>query len=141
MNTPLGQYIGWEERKFPRKEPCAFCGSLLHLYEWPTQGRFCSCSCEYRYDRFRRRYRRPQPACRVCGSALASGSRRGAKFCSNRCRQAAYRARVTDERGTKPEPRLAVTLDEAINPPSPPVSTLTVPPNPRPDHDTNNEAA
>ena len=68
---------------------CAGCGQRLRLSaHWPKP--VCSNRCEQRDRRKRRRARRPATRCSIC-EAFFVPKRNDAKFCSNACRQRAYR--------------------------------------------------
>jgi hypothetical protein len=89
-------------------ERCRNCGRQYVMpYAFASAWRYggCSRACQAemrrqaRNDR-RRKQRaaaRPQAICVNCGSSI-SGRRRGASYCSNACRQRAYRDRARDSR-------------------------------------------
>jgi hypothetical protein len=78
-----------------RRRACGFC------YD-------CWRANEAEQARERRRRRRANRRCAAC-SAIFTPSRSDGRYCSHRCRQVAYRGRVTDERRCDVEPCLPVT--------------------------------
>jgi len=74
----------------------------------------CSERCAQRWRRRRQRADRPASHCQTCGTAFVA-ARGDTRFCSNACRQSAYRRRVAT--GEKIEPlehadELVIHLDE-----------------------------
>lgn len=83
-------------REHWREIICGGCGRKLMTQ--PGWRGVCSQRCE---ARVRRKYRRFKTvACDVCKDAFRT-TRTDAKFCSDACRQAAYRDRVVKDRGKK----------------------------------------
>jgi hypothetical protein len=79
--------IAWGDK---RRGPCEACGRPV------VGGRFCSRSCEghvYRASRSRD----VMATCRGCGATF-SQPRSDAVYCSNRCRQRAWRRRAEEAR-------------------------------------------
>lgn len=73
-----------DERECPG---CGLTMKVAPMHGWA--GSYCSSRCEQRGRRARKRRQRGQTYCTKCGNGFTG--RTGAKFCSNACRQAAYR--------------------------------------------------
>ncbi len=88
------------------KRPCRCCGRLFWAYRSAhrdTPPFFCSPACRVEYHRQRRQEKRHAIAaareidygtCAVCGQPLrATAQRTSRRYCSDTCRQSAYRQR------------------------------------------------
>ena len=79
-----------------RKIHCEGCGSIF--YTRIHSKRYCNCWCAklgyWKYQRQRRLAARADRVCIVCGKKFTP-TRSDALYCSNACRQSAYRQRVT----------------------------------------------
>lgn len=78
---------------------CESCGNII-LHDDGRKRRFCSSKCRDTYHNARRPGEQNNPAasakCEHCGATLTA--RAGAKYCSDRCRKAASRARRKEEK-------------------------------------------
>jgi hypothetical protein len=82
----------WLENR-EKPEPCSGgCGVLIsHWYHW-SEIRTCSRRCSKRLEKERRRVKREDRRCEVCNETFTP-KRADARYCSNACRQDAYRKR------------------------------------------------
>jgi hypothetical protein len=76
---------------------CEGCGERKFIY--PATRTTCSSACWQRARRARIRCERPPLKCDVCATFFFPKRRADAKYCSNLCRQLAYRERS----GLKPQ--------------------------------------
>jgi hypothetical protein len=79
---------------------CDICGKMFSKsrHEGHTRTDVCSDSCAYVRDKRNQKEKKLQARitkCSVCGRKFVP-SRKGAIYCSDKCRQAAYRARKTN---------------------------------------------
>jgi hypothetical protein len=78
----------------PITRKCSGCGETVKrrvrtLQSWVDRPQFCSWECRWRYGRRIKRHK--ERTCVVCGASFTT-TRRDAGYCSNACRQKAYRA-------------------------------------------------
>jgi len=85
-----------DPRPLPKPRPCAVCARrVAYDYWWKYQDRItfiCSSACNDAWRNLRRRVTHEPCTCAVC-SATFTPTRRDARYCSDACRQRAYRAR------------------------------------------------
>jgi hypothetical protein len=103
--------------------PCAGCGRPLRcsFKRFGEGAQTCSYGCELRRLKAKRQARRhaakTQRLCAVCQTPFVP-KRGDAKTCSHKCRQKAYRERVTDNKSPQQQKRptnlLSVTLTDAV---------------------------
>jgi hypothetical protein len=74
-----------------RESICRHCARVVHSTS--GQWRSCTVACQERHRRARRRLGRPCATCATC-TAPMTPARSDSRYCSNACRQRAYRRRA-----------------------------------------------
>jgi hypothetical protein len=72
----------------------AGCGLLIATAWWKRRERCCSDRCRENLAKVRRRVSRTERECEVCGTRFTP-TRKDGIYCTNACRQRAYRDRLT----------------------------------------------